>query len=70
MLDLGEMSYFLGMEIHQATIGIFNSQRKYAWDIFLKGSRWRGASLYQLHWFTMKRFQSLKEMKGLIQQFI
>jgi len=33
MSDLGEMSYFLGMEIHQATAGIFISQRKYAWDI-------------------------------------
>jgi len=30
MSDLGEMSYFLGMEIHQATAGIFISQRKYA----------------------------------------
>lgn len=33
MSNLGEMNYFLGMEIHQATDGIFISQRKYAWDI-------------------------------------
>jgi len=33
MSDLGEMSFFLGMEIHQATDGIFISKRKYAWDI-------------------------------------
>ncbi|XP_049348507.1 uncharacterized mitochondrial protein AtMg00810-like [Solanum verrucosum] len=33
MSDLDEISYFLAMEIHQATDGIFISQRKYAWDI-------------------------------------
>ncbi|XP_015170395.1 uncharacterized mitochondrial protein AtMg00810-like [Solanum tuberosum] len=33
MSNLGEMSYFLEMEIHQATARIFISQRKYAWDI-------------------------------------
>ncbi|KAH0696277.1 hypothetical protein KY289_013759 [Solanum tuberosum] len=33
MSDLGEMNYFLGMEIHPDTDVIFISQRKYAWDI-------------------------------------
>ncbi|XP_016540920.1 uncharacterized mitochondrial protein AtMg00810-like [Capsicum annuum] len=36
MLDLGQINYFLGMEIHQATDGIFISQRKYTWDILKK----------------------------------
>ncbi|XP_047252355.1 uncharacterized mitochondrial protein AtMg00810-like [Capsicum annuum] len=36
MSELGEMNYFLGMEIHQATDGIFISQRKYAWDVLKK----------------------------------
>ncbi|XP_015161834.1 uncharacterized mitochondrial protein AtMg00810-like [Solanum tuberosum] len=33
MSDLGEMSYLLGMQIHQPIDRIFTSQRKYAWDI-------------------------------------
>ena len=30
MTDMGEMSYFLGMEIHQSQQGIFICQKKYA----------------------------------------
>ena len=33
MSDLGIINYFLGMEIHQCSSGIFISQRKYAVDI-------------------------------------
>ncbi|KAF2301960.1 hypothetical protein GH714_030871 [Hevea brasiliensis] len=33
MTDLGEMSYFLGMEISQSQKGIFICQRKYAYEI-------------------------------------
>ncbi|GLT32318.1 hypothetical protein SLA2020_069930 [Shorea laevis] len=36
MLDLGEMKYFLGMEIEQYKNGIFISQRKYALDVLKK----------------------------------
>ena len=36
MFDLGIMNYFLGMEIHQCSSGIFVSQRKYAIDILKK----------------------------------
>jgi hypothetical protein len=34
--DLGIMNYFLGMEIHQCSSGIFVSQRKYVVDILKK----------------------------------
>jgi len=33
MSDLGIMNYFLGMEIHQCSLGIFVSQKKYVVDI-------------------------------------
>jgi hypothetical protein len=36
MSDVGIMNYFLGMEIHQCSLGIFVSQRKYAVDILKK----------------------------------
>ena len=36
MSDLGIMNYFLGMEIHQCSLGIFISQRKYVVDILKK----------------------------------
>ena len=36
MSDLGEMNYFLGMEIHQSNDGIFICQKKYAEDILKK----------------------------------
>ncbi|XP_031277700.1 uncharacterized protein LOC116136136 [Pistacia vera] len=36
MTDLGEMSYFLGMEIHQSQHGIFVSQKKFANEILHK----------------------------------
>ena len=36
MSDLGEMKYFLGMEIHQCSTGIFISQKKYALDLLKK----------------------------------
>lgn len=36
MTDLGVMSYFLGMEIHQTDHGIFISQKKYAEEILRK----------------------------------
>ena len=36
MTDLGLMSYFLGIEVHQLDDGIFISQRKYASDILKK----------------------------------
>ncbi|GLT45830.1 hypothetical protein SLA2020_196340 [Shorea laevis] len=38
MSDIGEMSYFLGMEIHQCESGIFVSQHKYALDVLKKFS--------------------------------
>ncbi|XP_031266694.1 uncharacterized protein LOC116125116 [Pistacia vera] len=38
MTDLGEMTYFLGMEINQLAYGIFVSQRKYANEILKKFS--------------------------------
>ena len=36
MTDLGEMKYFLGMEIHQSNGGIFISQKKYDLEILKK----------------------------------
>ncbi|KAK2965319.1 hypothetical protein RJ640_010644 [Escallonia rubra] len=33
MIDIGEMSYFLGVEVKQMEDGIFMSQRKYAEQI-------------------------------------
>jgi len=36
MTDLGEMNYFLGMEIYQCDAGVFISQRKYALEILKK----------------------------------
>ncbi|XP_031250003.1 uncharacterized protein LOC116107863 [Pistacia vera] len=36
MTDLGEMSYFLGMEIHQSHHGIFVNQKRYATQILHK----------------------------------
>ena len=39
MTDLGLMSYFLGIEVHQDKEGIFVSQQKYATDI-LKNLKW------------------------------
>ncbi|GKU92446.1 hypothetical protein SLEP1_g6171 [Rubroshorea leprosula] len=36
MSDLGEMSYFLGLEIKQCGNGLFLSQQKYAWDMMRK----------------------------------
>ncbi|KAK2404761.1 putative mitochondrial protein [Trifolium repens] len=36
MTDLGEMKYFLGMELHQHDDGIFISQSKYANDVLKK----------------------------------
>ncbi|XP_031258739.1 uncharacterized protein LOC116116829 [Pistacia vera] len=36
MTDLGEMTYFLGMEINQSADGIFVCQRKYANEILKK----------------------------------
>ena len=36
MTDLGEMKYFLGMEIHLSSKGVFISQEKYAKDLLKK----------------------------------
>ena len=36
MSDLGSMSYFLGMEIHQSSSGIFVSKKKYVVDVLKK----------------------------------
>ncbi|CAJ2651803.1 unnamed protein product [Trifolium pratense] len=36
MTDLGEMKYFLGMEIFQSSVGIFISQKKYALEVLKK----------------------------------
>ncbi|XP_031254679.1 uncharacterized protein LOC116112705 [Pistacia vera] len=36
MTDLGEMSYFLGMEIYQSLKGIFVCQKKYANEVLMK----------------------------------
>ena len=36
MLDLGEMKYFLGMEVSQSDVGIFISERKYALELLKK----------------------------------
>ncbi|GAU33542.1 hypothetical protein TSUD_143350 [Trifolium subterraneum] len=36
MTDLGEMKYFLGMEIFQSSAGIFISQKKYALEVLKK----------------------------------
>ena len=36
MTDLGEMSYFLGMEIYQSLKGIFVCQKKYANEVLIK----------------------------------
>ena len=36
MSDLGAMSYFLGMEIHQSSSGIFVSKKKYVVDVLKK----------------------------------
>ena len=36
MTDMGEMSYFLGMEIHQDHKGIFICQMKYANEVLVK----------------------------------
>ena len=36
MTDMGEMSYFLGMEIHQSQQGIFICQKKYAYEVLVK----------------------------------
>jgi len=36
MIDLGEMRYLFGMEVHQSSDGIFLSQRKYAKDMLRK----------------------------------
>ena len=36
MIDLGNMKYFLGIEIHQSANGIFVGQQKYAIDIIQK----------------------------------
>ncbi|CAN0921146.1 hypothetical protein LINGRAHAP2_LOCUS32441, partial [Linum grandiflorum] len=33
MKDLGHLSYFLGLEVHRSTKGIFVSQRKYIDDL-------------------------------------
>ncbi|XP_031271425.1 uncharacterized protein LOC116129835 [Pistacia vera] len=38
MTDLGEISYFLGVEVHQAPNGIFVCQRKYAYEVLKKFS--------------------------------
>lgn len=59
MSDLGEM---ILME------SLFHRENMHG--IYLKDSRWRGASLYQPHWFIMKRFRRLKEVIRLILQFI
>lgn len=36
MTDLGELHYFLGIEVWQKEDGIFISQAKYTWDILKK----------------------------------
>eukprot|EP00253_Pinus_taeda_P002408 PITA_02408 len=36
MIDLGELHYFLGIEVWQKEDGIFMSQAKYTWDILKK----------------------------------
>ena len=46
MIDLDEMSYFLGMEVHQKKNDIFICKQKYAKEI-LKKFRMEKASLCQ-----------------------
>ena len=36
MSNLGEMKYFLGLEVYQSEVGIFLNQKKYALDILKK----------------------------------
>jgi hypothetical protein len=36
MKDLGELKYFLGIEVYRSKLGIFLSQRKYVLDLLAK----------------------------------
>ncbi|CAL9005971.1 unnamed protein product [Prunus brigantina] len=36
MKDLGDLKYFLGIEVARSTTGIFLSQRKYVLDLLTK----------------------------------
>lgn len=46
MTDLGRMTFFLGMQVHQKENEIFLSQQKYA--KFSRNSTWKSASQLQL----------------------
>ena len=65
MTDLGEMSYFLGIEILQSDQGIFISQQNYAKQV-LKNSTWRIAKLLALHWLKMRSSTKLTTLPRLM----
>ena len=46
MKDLGELKYFLGIEVARSNQGIFPSQRKYILDLLKEPSMINAKSLY------------------------
>ena len=47
MSMIGELSFYLGLQIQQRSTGTFISQEKYLKEM-LKSSKWRNANLCQL----------------------
>jgi histone deacetylase 1/2 len=58
--DLGDLHYFLGIEVQKANNGLVLSQAKYAHDV-LHELAWKIAKAHLLHCHPPKRSQLMKE---------
>lgn len=69
MKDLGTLGYFLVLEVHQPTKGIFVNQSKYAKDLIILASL-ENSTLVSLPLRLMLNIRKMKELYSPILQLI
>ncbi|KAG8475459.1 hypothetical protein CXB51_032225 [Gossypium anomalum] len=69
MSDLGQMIYFLGMEVQQTHSGIFLGQKTFAAKI-LRNSLWKTANQQAHLWLLEQNYQVKKAMNSVLSRFM